>query len=119
MTKENKIILLYMILLVFGILVVFILNIKCPIKLITNIPCPGCGLTRGFKALLNLDIISAIKYNVLTPFIFIFFLISTILIIIDLITKNNHLEKFLYKLSKHYKILISFVAISYIINLIK
>ena len=117
-TKQNKIILLYIILLVFGILVVFLLNIKCPIKAITNIPCPGCGLTRAFRAIFNLDFPKAIKYNVLAPFIFTFFLISIILILIDKTKKTNYLENFLKKLAKNYKKILIFLLISYIINLI-
>ncbi|MBQ8283467.1 MAG: DUF2752 domain-containing protein [Clostridia bacterium] len=45
---------------------------KCPIKLIFGVDCPGCGMTRAYKALLKLDIKSAFAYHELFPIPFIF-----------------------------------------------
>lgn len=35
----------------------------CPFHAITGIPCPTCGITRGFSALLQGDLRSAFLYN--------------------------------------------------------
>jgi len=40
---------------------------KCPIKLIFGVDCPGCGMTRAYKALLRLDLKSAFSYHELFP----------------------------------------------------
>lgn len=48
----------------------------CPIKIITGIPCPGCGLTRAFFSLFSFDIHSSFSYHPL------FWLIPIILIIL-------------------------------------
>lgn len=37
--------------------------IGCPFRLLTSIPCPGCGMTRAFIALASLDIKQAFSYN--------------------------------------------------------
>ncbi|HMT06987.1 MAG TPA: DUF2752 domain-containing protein [Pyrinomonadaceae bacterium] len=40
----------------------------CPLFAFTGLACPGCGLTRGFHALFHGDIITAIDFNIFTPF---------------------------------------------------
>lgn len=48
--------------------IVFILFFyRCPIKLILNIDCPGCGMTRALKSFVMLDFKAAFGYN---PMIF-------------------------------------------------
>ena len=55
----------------------------CPLYTLTGIHCPGCGLTRGFHALLHGDVLAALHYNALLPFfavVFGFLFVSLILI---------------------------------------
>lgn len=35
----------------------------CPIRFVTGIPCPGCGLSRAYLALLELDFAGAFRYH--------------------------------------------------------
>lgn len=63
MTKEWK-----EIGIVFGIigifyLILFALGITCPIKAITGISCPGCGMTRAWLSLLSGDLNRAISFH--------------------------------------------------------
>ena len=119
MTKFNKqILLLLIILLVFGILVVFIFDIDCIFKKIFHIPCPGCGLTRAFKALLKGNILLAFNYNILTIPICIFLLTTVTLLIIDYIQKEKYLQKFFLTLKKNYIFIIIILIISFITNII-
>lgn len=120
MTNNYKLILLIMtILLVFGILVVFVFDISCLFKTIFSIPCPACGLTRGFRSLFHGDIIGAINYNILTIPIFLFFLSALVLFLIDLIKKSTYLEKYLNFFVKYYYLIIGLIIISFIINILK
>lgn len=48
---------------------------QCPLYTITGFHCPGCGLTRGFHALLNGDFLTALHFNALIPFYLTFGLI--------------------------------------------
>lgn len=41
------------------------IGIPCVFNLITGKLCPGCGISRMFLALLDFDIVSAAKYNLL------------------------------------------------------
>lgn len=120
MNKDNKKVLLFLlILLVFGILVVFVFDVNCMFKSIIGIPCPGCGLTRGFRALFHGNIIEAEKYNILTIPIFIFLIVLGILMLIDIIKKTNKTTELLQILAKHYKLLIIIVIVNWIINIIR
>ena len=100
-------------------LLFFIFDIKwlCPFQKIFNIACPGCGLTRAFKAIMNLELITALKYNLLSIPLFIFIIISIIMILKDFIKKEN---KFLEKMNNIFKdnyiIIIFILVIVTIIN---
>ena len=54
----------------------------CPLHAMTGLNCPGCGLTRGFHALLNGDILTALRFNALLPvfgFVFAYLFLSMFL----------------------------------------
>ncbi len=42
----------------------------CPLRVLTGIPCPGCGLTRSFIAITQGDLIGALNYHLFGPFLF-------------------------------------------------
>ena len=44
-------------------LVLYLLDIGCVFRLMTGIPCPGCGMTRAWLAALRLDFAAAIAYH--------------------------------------------------------
>lgn len=122
MTKfsdKKFILLIFLILLVFGVLVVFVFDVDCLFKSIFGIPCPGCGLTRGFRALFKGDIVSAFSYNILTIPIFLFLVILVILFIIDILSNRDFTSKYLLFFTKYYYILIILVIISFIVNNVK
>jgi len=54
----------------------------CPLHAMTGLNCPGCGLTRGFHALLNGDVLTALRFNALLPvfgFVFAYLALSMFL----------------------------------------
>ena len=84
---------------VLGFLLVFIFHVPmlCLIKQGIGIYCPTCGVTRSFYSIFNLDFISAIKYNILGIPLFIFFAISFVTILKDIILNE---DKFLSNMNK-------------------
>lgn len=57
----------------------------CPLHATTGLNCPGCGLTRGFHALFQGDVWSALHFNLLLPiylFVGIYLFISLALIVV-------------------------------------
>jgi hypothetical protein len=49
--------------------VIYFFDIGCPIKSLTGLACPTCGLSRAYGALLNLDLKTAFYYHPLFWFI--------------------------------------------------
>ena len=46
----------------------FLFGWNCPVKWLTGMPCPGCGLSRALAALLRLDFRAALRFH---PMIFV------------------------------------------------
>lgn len=65
----------------------------CPINRIFGIQCFGCGLTRGFIAILRLDLAAAVRYHVLSIPLFIGILLYSIGCVTDIIFDRNDIEK--------------------------
>ena len=52
--------------LVAGFMLLNLFGIGCPIKFLTGISCPGCGMTRATWKLLTLDLPAALDYHPLS-----------------------------------------------------
>lgn len=119
MTRKNKVIVFSIIILVlFAIYILLNNNINCIFKTLFNIPCPGCGMTRAFRLILQLKIIEAFSYNILAVPLFIFIIFMLYLFISDVIKKENKLTDTLSKITnKYYKLIIILLIISEAINI--
>ncbi len=65
----------------------------CPIKAIFHLPCPGCGLTRGFSAILHFHLLDAIHYNLLSIPLFLTLGIATMSTLSDLLLKTKFIDQ--------------------------
>lgn len=77
LNKNKKLLIILLATIIY--IIFYKLGIGCPIKNITGISCAGCGMTRAYKALLNLDFRSAFYFHPLfwtIPLIIIVFLFS-------------------------------------------
>ena len=93
------------------------ITVPCFFEYLTNIPCPGCGLTRSFISIPNLDLISAIKYNILGIPLFIAIILLNIYLIKDIIYNKKSTITLINKILTNYKIIIFLLIISEIINI--
>lgn len=65
---------------ILGILFIYIflkynIGIPCIFHKLTNLYCPGCGMTRAFISLIKLDLYQAFRYNMLVIIYVPFFII--------------------------------------------
>lgn len=92
----------------------------CPIKLLLNLNCPACGMTRAFRSLLHLNIIESFKYNLLGLPLFIIIGYFLVILLYSIFKNSNlFLEKVNYLLARYYKIIIIVLLVNMIINNIK
>lgn len=78
----------------------------CPIKNLFGISCFGCGMTRGFISILNLDFKAAYKLNVLSIPLFIGIALYSVISLTDIIFDKNYIFIIEKQLSKKYMFLI-------------
>ena len=67
----------------------------CPLFTLTGYACPGCGLTRGFHALFNGDVTTALHYNALIPLFSLIFAFGLILMMLVAV-KGIAIPKWVY-----------------------
>lgn len=103
---HKKVLIFIIVLLIFGIGVVFIFDAHCIFKHTIGLACPGCGLTRGFRALISFDIKDAIYYNILTIPIFLFLCILLFLFLLDIFKKKDYLKNYLYFFTNKFVIIL-------------
>lgn len=90
----------------------------CPFNNILKIRCFGCGLTRAFIEILNLNFKSAFYYNVLSIPLFICIVLYYLLSLFDIIFDKNYIiyiENILSK-SYMYPIYAAVIIISTVLN---
>lgn len=95
---------------------IFNLEIPCLFKSILKINCPACGLSRSFKAIMNLDLIGAFKYNIIGVPLFLSIIIIYLIYLFDLFFKKNILVNLYNKFSKNYVFLIIVLFILGVLN---
>lgn len=61
--KKHKDLLQFLVILAGYCLIAMLLELPCPIKFVTGISCPGCGMTRALVSAIRLDFAAAFHYH--------------------------------------------------------
>ena len=67
--------------------------VLCPFRLVTGLPCPGCGLTRSWVAIGHGDLHSAFAYNAFGPLSMAFVASLVVLVAIVAVTAPRRLSR--------------------------
>lgn len=89
---------------------------NCIIKQFFHISCPACGFTRGFRAILNGELLKAIEYNLLSIPVFIFFVLVNSYLIYDIITGKKKTDHIFNRLGKFTIPILLILLLNMIIN---
>ena len=113
---------------IFWIFIPFILGILfiildityvCPFNYYFHIPCPGCGMTRAFKLILQGNILASLQYNLLAIPLFIFIILSMIFLVVDIIKNQTKYLAYIERISQKYGVwIILAVLIVWMCNII-
>lgn len=68
-------------------------HIVCPSRFLTGIPCPGCGMTRAFLALLRGDFAAAAHRNILAFPLFAFLAVAPVWMLADAVAGKRTLHQ--------------------------
>ena len=119
-TNFNRVVNILILLIVFTLFVIiFILDTKipCVFKSMLGISCPGCGMTRAIHEILHFNFFQSIKYNILALPLVVLGIISTPVIIYDIIFNKNIFITTANKiLTKYWYIVLIIVGITMLIN---
>ena len=68
----------------------------CPFKLLTGLPCPGCGITKSFIFLYEGDLAKSFHYHLFGPFVVVFCVFLIVLLIAEIILQKEYCRSILY-----------------------
>jgi hypothetical protein len=93
------------------------LAIPCLFKLTIHISCPGCGMTRAFRQIFNLNFLEAFNYNILAIPLFIILILLNILLLIDAFKNSNKARIMIKRIISHPIFIFIFILLSEIFNI--
>jgi Protein of unknown function (DUF2752) len=87
--------------------------LKCPLRALTGIPCPTCGMTRSFVAITQGNLEAAIQYHLFGPALFLLFLTVVLSSLWELKINRNQTyfyRRYLARPSVYFSIGISYLS---------
>ena len=101
-----------------SLFVLIIISPDCLFRQWFHIPCPSCGMTRAFYAILTGDLISAFFYNILAiPLLFLFLFVVTWIIRDILFNQDTFMKGIFPLLGRYYLFILTALVTSFLINL--
>lgn len=68
----------------------------CPHKLLTGLPCPGCGITRSLMSLYRGDVVQSVAYHAFGPAVLLACVVGIVVLIYELATRRDLLRPYLF-----------------------
>lgn len=74
----------------------------CPFKMLTGLPCPGCGMIKSMVSLYRGDLAASFRYHLFGPLLILFFTAALFVMTAELIRGRNYSIKWLYNMKLAY-----------------
>ncbi len=74
----------------------------CPFKMLTGLPCPGCGMIKSMVSLYRGDLAESFRYHLFGPFLVLFFTSALFVMTAELIRGRNYRISWLYNMKLAY-----------------
>ena len=90
----------------------------CPIQNLFDVECPGCGLSRGFVSVLELDFEEAVRHHVLSIPLFCGITLYAVFAVVDICCDKNYIERIEHQCGRKYMLVAYFLilVLSVILN---
>lgn len=96
-------------------------TVLCPTKIISGVPCPGCGMGRATIELINGHVIESLHYHLLAIPFTILMIFSLVWMLADLIKGRDTFFKTINKRLKPWQLILilGIITAAWVINLIR
>ena len=68
----------------------------CPMKLLTGLPCPGCGITKSLIFAYHGDLLKSLSYHIFGIPLIIGSMVALVVLSMEIITKKEYFNSILY-----------------------
>lgn len=68
----------------------------CPFKMLTGMPCPGCGITKSMVYFYEGNLLKSISYHILGPVVIGFAVVAIVVLTVELITKKEYFNQLFF-----------------------
>ncbi|HKI90341.1 MAG TPA: DUF2752 domain-containing protein [Draconibacterium sp.] len=68
----------------------------CPFKMLTGLPCPGCGVTKSMICFYEGDFLKSLHYHLFGPLVIFFCVAVIIILIVEIFTGQRYFRKIFY-----------------------
>ena len=83
----------------------------CPHKLLTGLPCPGCGITKSLIFFYQGDICKSLSYHIFGPFVIFFSIIVIFVLSFEIYTQKEYFNSIFF--SKKIAYILAFILGGY------
>ncbi|MFA7089304.1 MAG: DUF2752 domain-containing protein [Bacteroidales bacterium] len=74
----------------------------CPFKMLTGLPCPGCGMVKSMVSLYKGNLVESFRFHLFGPLLVLFFTSALFVMTVELIRGHNFKIRWLYNMKLAY-----------------
>jgi len=68
----------------------------CPFKMLSGLPCPGCGITKSMVYCYEGDLYKSFSFHAFGPFLILFCMIAIVVLLLELYTQKEYGNSIVY-----------------------